>query len=213
MGSAWGSGSAIGGHDEGRNPSLLADVFGENLVERDGVFVVGAVLGIGSGEELVGIGVTVHVSPRGVRHAGDDGEVFAQGFQWIEALGEDEIGTTAVGEPLHPIGTGGVFGERHGHSVRKKEGGKALVIFCFRALGSAGLGGALNFGGEPGDGLFRVGGIGDGVLLDLRGKKACDEKAPELSLNEVELSDLVHFERSFLELHENLNREAIFALV
>ena len=56
--------AAVGGHHQRCVPGGIADVLGVELIQRDGIFIRAVALGVGAGQVLVRIGVTVH-APNG----------------------------------------------------------------------------------------------------------------------------------------------------
>ena len=81
--------------------------------------------------------MTVIVARCWMRHAGDDGQLVAQGFQRIQAFTECKIPSGAVRKP-RPILIGWIFRERHWNAVRQIETCQPARIDSL--LGSTGLG-------------------------------------------------------------------------
>ena len=78
---------SIGRQDEGRVAGVATDVSGDDLVERDRVFVRSLASGFGTGEVLVRIGMAVDFTSGGMGKAGVNRDLAAQWFEDIEDLG------------------------------------------------------------------------------------------------------------------------------
>ena len=117
---------------------VATDVGGDDLVERDRVFVRSLASGIGAGEVLVGIGVAYDFANGGMGEAGVNRDLVAQRFEDIEDLGESEVAFASPGEPA-PVLPGRVILTGQAHSVRMVDAHKASHSFPWLIVGSKGL--------------------------------------------------------------------------
>ena len=74
-------------------------------------------LGVGTGQILVGVGMTVNATDSRMGETGIDGEIIAQGLQHVEHLGELKILFAAMREPT-PVLPSRIFPQRHPDAVR-----------------------------------------------------------------------------------------------
>ena len=140
----------IGGKDERRVAGVVADVCGDDLIERDRVFVGSFASGFGTSEVLVCIGVAVDFASGGMGEAGVNRDLAAQRFEDIENLGEAEVAFASLGEPA-PVLPGGVILPGQAHSVRMVDAHKAGHFFPWLFFGGKGL--------HPGEGEANAGAL------------------------------------------------------
>ena len=117
--------AAVGGHHQGSVPGGIADVLGVELIQRNGILVGAVALGVGAGQVLVRIGVTVHAPNGRMGKPGIDGNVAPQGFEDIEHLGELEIFFAAMREPA-PVFPCRIFPNGHTDAVGMIDADKPL---------------------------------------------------------------------------------------
>jgi hypothetical protein len=85
-GAGVGEPGVVGGEGEGRDAGEVADAFGGELVERDGVFKAG-LAGMGGSGEVAFFGGVAAIDI-GVHEPGDDGEFFAVSLERFEVGGD-----------------------------------------------------------------------------------------------------------------------------
>ena len=117
--------AAVGGHHQGSVPGGIADVIGVDLIQRNGILVGAVAFGVGAGQVLVCIGVTMHAPNGRMGKPGIDGDIAPQGFKDIEHLGELEIFFAAMREPT-PVFPCRIFPNRNTDAVGMIDADKPL---------------------------------------------------------------------------------------
>ncbi len=100
-----GAALTVGVEHQGRETSLVAQVFGHQLVERDGVSGGGPAL-VGTGRKDAALGRVAAGDP-GMGGAGDDGEVLADVLQGLKVLGGLVITSGGFGHKVGIVQTEG----------------------------------------------------------------------------------------------------------
>ena len=117
---------------------VTTDVSGDDLVERDRVFVRSLASCFGTGEVLVCIGMAVDFASGRMGKAGVNRDLAAQWFEDIEDLGEAEVAFASLREPT-PVLPCRVILTWQAHSVRVVNAHKASHSFPRLIVGGKGL--------------------------------------------------------------------------
>ena len=132
------TGPGVGGQDEGRVTGVSADVSGDDLVDRDRVFVRSLASGFGTGKVLVCIGMAVDFASGGMRKARVNRDLVAQWFKDIEDFAQAKVALASLREPA-PVLPSRVILSGHAHSVRMVDADKACHFFPRLFVGGKGL--------------------------------------------------------------------------
>ena len=106
---------------------MFAGVRGKHLIERYAVVIIAIGAGIRRSNKLIGIGVAVHTTQRGIRQAGKHGQLIAQRREGFHALGELEVLAAPVWKPA-PVFERRILLQRHRHAVGQIKTGQAFPL-------------------------------------------------------------------------------------
>jgi hypothetical protein len=124
LGTSRRTGSSIRGHNQRGMPGVLTHLGGKCLIERDAVLITTPITGIRTSQELIRIGMSVHIPNSRVRQTGENGQVILERVERVEALRQGEIFSPAMRKPA-PVRVSGIIHSGHGHTIRHIKAGKS----------------------------------------------------------------------------------------
>ena len=103
---------------------MLTNFGGKSLIEGNAVLITAPITGVRSGQELVRIGMSMHIADRRMRQTRKNGQVILEWVERIEALRQSEIFSLAVWKPA-PVRVSRIIHSGHGHTIRHIKAGKS----------------------------------------------------------------------------------------